>query len=135
MAIKPAGQDSARAKARSEPLQYRSVRREKPVLSRLSCCWFSDKDVTQMIGRSSSHGSYSGTIKGSAKQDDSGYLGKPHGPGCLKPAMACNDSAVGVREYRIGESERFNGSSKLFNLALWMRRALRGSGMRSPTAR
>ncbi len=35
--------------------------------------------------------------------------------------MACNDPAVGVSEYWIGEAERFDGSSKLFDLALGMR--------------
>jgi hypothetical protein len=47
MAIKPAGQDSARAKARSGPLQYRSIRRETPVLSGSSCCCFSGKDANK----------------------------------------------------------------------------------------
>jgi hypothetical protein len=49
-----------------------------------------------------------------------GTFSKPHGPGCLKPAMARNDSALGVSENRIGETERLDGSSKLFGLALWM---------------
>jgi hypothetical protein len=34
--------------------------------------------------------------------------------------MARNDPAFGVSEYRIGEAERFDGSSKLFDLALRM---------------
>jgi hypothetical protein len=40
--------------------------------------------------------------------------------------MAGNDSAFGVCEYRIGEAERFDGSSKLFNLALGMRAGVAG---------
>jgi hypothetical protein len=55
-----------------------------------------------------------------SRQGDRRHLSKPHGPGCLKPAMTRNDSALGVSEYRIGEAERLDGSSKLFDLALRM---------------
>src|SRR6516164_4461990 len=46
---------------------------------------------------------------GEAGQGDSRDLSKPHRPGGLKPAMARDDMALGVSQYRIGEAERFNG--------------------------
>src|SRR6516225_6108315 len=57
---------------------------------------------------------------GEAGQGDGRDLSKPHRPGSLKPAMARDDMALGISEYRIGEAERFNGRADLIDLALRM---------------
>src|ERR1700747_3571197 len=53
-------------------------------------------------------------------QGDSWDLSKPHRSRCLKPAMTCDDKALGISKDGIGEAERFDGRADLIDLALRM---------------